>query len=195
MLQKPLLHQKGDDFLWQSGLLQIGTSHLNHNKDFIWQARGFDSVEEMNKQLIKRHNKLVTAEDDIYVLGDLCMSTDLIANKNLIEQFNGKLHVIWGNHCTKNRMAMYEDCKNIIEICGYATMLKYKKYHFYLSHYPTLTDNYDDGESLKAKVINLCGHSHYTNPLADLDKGTIFHVEVDGNNCCPWDIEDIIKSL
>ena len=62
--------------------------HLSHNQPFIWQARGFNSVEEMNEQLIKRHNEVVTAEDDVYVLGDLCMGTDLITNKNLIEQFN-----------------------------------------------------------------------------------------------------------
>ena len=169
--------------------------HLSHNHPFIWQARGFNSVEEMNEQLIKRHNEVVTAEDDVYVLGDLCMGADLIINKNLIEQFNGKLHVIWGNHCTKNRMAMYEDCKNIVEICGYATMLKYKKYRFYLSHYPSLTNNYNDGESLKTKVINLCGHSHVQNPFADWGKGTIFHCEVDSNNCYPWDLDNIITEL
>ena len=45
--------------------------HLNHSQPFIWQARGFNSVEEMNSELIRRHNKLVTADDDVYVLGDL----------------------------------------------------------------------------------------------------------------------------
>ena len=169
--------------------------HLNHSQLFIWQARGFNSVEEMNCELIRRHNKLVTADDDVYVLGDLCMGTDLIANQNLIEQFNGKLHVILGNHDTQNKMTMYNNCKNIVEICGYATMLKYKKYHFYLSHYPTLTDNYDDGESLKAKVINVCGHCHVQNPFIDWDKGTIFHCEVDSSNCYPWDLDNIILEL
>lgn len=173
----------------------VSDQHLNHDKDFIWQARGFNSVEEMNEQLIKRHNEVVTAEDDIFVLGDLCMGTDLIANKELIEQFNGKLHIIFGNHDTQNRIAMYDICENIVEICGYATMLKYKKYHFYLSHYPTLTDNYDDGESLKAKVLNLCGHSHANNPFVDWEKGTIFHCEVDSNNCYPWDLDNIITEL
>mgnify|MGYP004644798909 CR=1 FL=1 len=169
--------------------------HLGHNRDFCWQARGFNSVEEMNCELIKRHNEIVTAEDDVYILGDLTMGTDHLANKNLIEQFNGHLHIVFGNHDSQNKIAMYHSCKNVVEICGYATMLKYRKYHFYLSHYPALTDNYDDGESLKTKVINLCGHSHVINSFADWNKGTIFHCEVDSNNCYPWNLDDIIKEL
>lgn len=176
-------------------IFTVSDWHLSHNKDFIWQTRGFGSIEEMNKQLIERHNEVVTAEDDVYVLGDLCMGIDLAANKNLIEQFNGKLHVIFGNHCTQNKITMYRECKNIIEICGYATVLKYKKYHFYLSHYPTLTDNYNDGESLKSKMLNICGHRHVTDPFSDWDKGTIFHCEVDSNNCYPWDLDNIIIEL
>lgn len=169
--------------------------HLGHNRDFCWQARGFNSIKEMNCGLIKRHNEIVTAEDDVYILGDLCMGTDLWTNKELIEQFNGKLHIVFGNHDTQNKISMYNMCENVVEICGYATMLKYKKYHFYLSHYPTLTDNYDDGKSLKAKVVNLCGHRHVQNPFIDWDKGTIFHCEVDSSNCYPWDLDNIILEL
>ena len=48
--------------------------HLNHLQLFIWQARGFNSVEEMNSELIRRHNKLVTADDDVYGYRFNCQS-------------------------------------------------------------------------------------------------------------------------
>ena len=101
--------------------------HFSHDKDFVWKARGFNSVAEMNEEIIKRHNSVVAEDDDVYVLGDLCMSGDLAANKSFIEQLNGRIHVVFGNHCTANRQKMYLECKNVVEICGYSTMVKYKK--------------------------------------------------------------------
>ena len=58
--------------------------HFNHDQEFVWEARGFDSVEDMNAEIVKRHNSLVQSDDDVYVLGDLCMSGKLEENKALI---------------------------------------------------------------------------------------------------------------
>ena len=49
--------------------------HFFHNKFFIYEPRGFSSVEEMNEAIIKNHNKVVKEEDTIYCLGD-CMLND-----------------------------------------------------------------------------------------------------------------------
>ena len=169
--------------------------HFSHDKEFIWKARGFNSVAEMNEQIIKRHNSLVAEDDDVYVLGDLCMSGNLAENKHYIERLNGRLHIVFGNHCTDNRKKMYESCHNVVELCGYATMIEYKKYSFYISHYPTNTGNYDD-RGLTGCVINLCGHVHTTNEFVDMDKGQMsYHVEMDAHNCYPVSIEEIIMTL
>ena len=171
--------------------------HFNHDKEFVWKDRGFNSVEEMNEEIIKRFNSRVQEGDDIYILGDLCMSANLLDNKNLIERLNGRLHIVYGNHDTDSRIEMYHACQNVIEICGYATVLKYKKYKFYLSHYPTNTANYDDEEPLKARIINLCGHIHTTDKLYDIKETSSlrYHVEVDAHNCYPVLIDDIITDL
>ena len=175
----------------------ISDWHFNHDQEFIWKARGFNSVAEMNEEIIKRHNSVVSENDDVYVLGDLCMSADLLGNKNLIERLNGRLHIVYGNHDTDNRIGMYLTCQNVVELCGYATILKYKKYRFYLSHYPTNTGNYDDdGRGLKGRTINLCGHIHTTNEFEDMDKGQLsYHVEMDAHDCYPTSIEEIIVTL
>ena len=71
-----------------------------------------------------------------------------------------KIHIITGNHCTNPRIEMYGTCANVVEVIKHATVLKYHKQHFYLSHYPTLTANKDEDRPLKEKAINICGHSH-----------------------------------
>ena len=167
--------------------------HLEHNRDFCWQARGFNSIKEMNCGLIKRHNEIVTAEDDVYILGDLCMGTDLWTNKELIEQFNGKLHIVFGNHDTQNKISMYNMCENVVEICGYATMLKYKKYHFYLSHYPTLTGNLEK-ESLKQMTLGLFGHTHQKEHFF-IDLPYMYNVGVDAHNCYPVLLDNILIEM
>jgi calcineurin-like phosphoesterase family protein len=162
----------------------------------VWEDRGFESTEAMNEGLIERFNSVVQEEDDVYILGDLCMGSDLLGNKSLIERLNGRLHIVIGNHDTDNRIGMFHACKNVVEFCGYATVLKYKKYRFYLSHYPTNTANYDADEPLKARTINLCGHTHSTDPLCDFKEGYLrYHVEVDGHNCYPVPLDSIIEAL
>ena len=168
--------------------------HLNHNKFFCYIPRGFQSVEEMNNAIVKRWNAVITDEDDVYILGDL-MLNDIDGGMELLENLNGRLHIIFGNHDTGTRQELYKEARNVVEICGYATVIKYKKYVFYLSHYPTLTSNYDVDKPLKARVINLCGHSHTEDRFADMDKGLIYHCDLDAHNCEPVLIDDVIWDI
>lgn len=170
--------------------------HLNHNKEFVYKARGFSSVEEMNWTIIEKHNQSVTNDDTVYVLGDCCLggAEALKENKQLISSLKGKLCIVRGNHDTDSRIAMYKECPNVIEVCD-GKFLDYKKYHFFLSHYPCLSANNDSNKPLKTRMISVAGHTHTTDPLADWDKGIIFHVEMDGNNCYPWLLDDIINKM
>lgn len=167
--------------------------HFNHDKEFIWGPRGFQNIYEMNEAIIKNWNNVVEPEDDVYVLGDLMLG-DAEAGIKLIKQLKGKIHIILGNHDTAAKRTLYENCYNVVEIT-YATVIKFKGYHFYLSHYPTITSNHDESKPLKVKVISLCGHSHYTNRFKDMDKGIIYHVEQESHNSTPILLETIIEDL
>ena len=171
--------------------------HFNHNREFIWKARGFTSVQEMNEEIIKRHNALVRPDDDVYILGDSSLGGGdeqiLAANKALIEQLNGKLHIIRGNHDTDRRVAMYASCKNVVGPVLYADMIHYKGYHFYLNHFPTLTGNLEK-ESLKQCTCNLFGHTHQTTNF-HMDMPYLYHVGVDSHDCKPVLLDDIIKEM
>ena len=72
--------------------------HFNHDREFIWKARGFNSIKEMNQAIIKKHNSVVTSEDDVYVLGDLMLGGPDRINEGLelIKQINGKNIVLIG---------------------------------------------------------------------------------------------------
>lgn len=172
--------------------------HFNHNRDFVYAARGFNSVEEMNAAIVKNFNNVVQADDIVYVLGDLCLgggSDEIKAeNKKLIESLNGTLKVVLGNHDTPARIELYQSCCNV-EVIGYAEMLKYGKYHFYLSHFPALTSNWDNDKPLKQRTINLCGHVHAKDRWHDWDKGPIYHVEIDAHNNTPVSIEQILTEM
>ena len=115
----------------------------------------------MNDAIIKNWNDTVDIEDDVYVLGDLMLGDNELGIK-MIKQLKGKIHIILGNHDTTSRKALYEECYNVVDI-KYADVIKFNGYTFYLSHYPTMTSNHDDEKPLKAKIISLCGHSHYSN--------------------------------
>lgn len=171
--------------------------HFNHDREFIWKARGFSSVQEMNEAIIQRHNALVRPDDDVYVLGDSSLGGGdtqiLAANKTLIERLNGRLHIIRGNHDTDRRVIMYESCKNVVGPVLYADMLHYKGYHFYLSHFPTLTGNLEK-ESLKQCTCNLFGHTHQTTNF-HLDMPFMYHVGVDSHNCAPVLLDNIIEEM
>jgi calcineurin-like phosphoesterase family protein len=78
---------------------------------------------------------------------------------------------------------------------GYADILKYNGYRFYLSHYPTIVSNYDDDKPLKKRTINLCGHTHTNNKFADINKGLIYHCELDAHNCTPVSLDQVILDM
>ena len=160
--------------------------HFNHDKDFIVQARGFESVEEMNKAIIERFNSKVAPEDIVYILGDTIMG-DAAAGEELVKQLNGHKVFLLGNHDSRPREEIYN--KYGIEVC-YAKVIKLKKQSFYLSHYPTITANYDEPHP----VINLFGHTHQTTNFYN-DNPYMYHVGVDSHDCYPVLLEDILESI
>jgi calcineurin-like phosphoesterase family protein len=116
----------------------------------------------MNQAIVQNWNKIIQPEDEVFVLGDIMLKD----NENgiaLLKQLKGKTHIILGNHDTKKSIPLYEGCENVVEIT-YAKHLKYKGYHFILTHYPTYTANITK-ESIYQAVINLHGNTHQKDPF------------------------------
>lgn len=168
--------------------------HFGHDKEFIWGPRGFNSIEEHDETIIKNWNEVVSWEDEVWVLGDLMLG-DNNAGIRKINQLAGNIRILYGNHDTPTRIQMYANIRPTILGMGLATTMKHNGYNFYLSHYPTLTSNCDGDRPLKKRVISLCGHSHTKNKFQDMDKGLIYHCELDAHGIKPILLDDIIKNI
>ena len=168
-------------------------THLGHNKDFLYAPRGFETIEQHNECIIQNWNSEITDDDIVYHLGDVVLG-DIDAGMECLKRLKGQIKIIPGNHDTPAKIARYQELENV-EVLPLAYLLKYRKYMFYLSHYPTLCGNHDADKPLKARVINLCGHRHTDDAWEDWDKGLIYHVEMDAHNCCPVLLDEIIEAL
>ena len=167
--------------------------HFCHSQPFLYEPRGFKNQYEMNAAIIERHNTIVQADDEVYVLGD-CILNDNEEGIKCIKQLKGQIHIIRGNHCTDARIELYKTCPNVVEVCD-AKWLKIGKQSFFLSHYPCLTDNHDDDKPLNRKIISLCGHTHTPDKWHDWNNGLIYHVEMDAHGCQVVNIEQIISDI
>lgn len=168
--------------------------HFGHQKEFLYGPRGYESNLHMIADVVERWNNKVAPEDHVYVLGDLVMGENEKFSLHMLQYLNGNIHIVLGNHDTDRRKELYEKCPNVVEV-ALAIRFRYKKFHCYLSHYPTLTSNYDDEEPLCTRMINFCGHTHTKDPFCDWDKGTIYHVELDAHNNEPVLIDDAIEQM
>ena len=165
--------------------------HLNHNKPFIYESRGFKNIQEMNKAIITQYNEVVNDDDIVYILGDLCLGGIDCINNNyeLLSQLKGHIYIIRGNHDTDNRLNLYRNINNIQNIEA-AAFLRYNKYHFFLCHFPTCTTNFDDNKKpLTQRTLNICGHTHSKELFEPCGS---YNVSVDAHNCYPVPIEQII---
>lgn len=166
--------------------------HLGHDKDFVVQARGFQTVEEMNAEIIRRWNERVYPDDDVYVLGDLTLG-NVEEGIRLIAKLNGYLHIMRGNHDTDKKVERYLELPNIVEVkC--ADILKYGKAIFWLGHYPTITANYDDDKPWAQHVVCLFGHTHQEQPFYN-NNPYMYNVGMDAHNCTPITIDEIIADI
>ena len=162
--------------------------HFNHLNIIKYEpeTRPFNSIEEMNKELIKRWNDKVKTEDIVYVLGDFIMGkADQV--ENIVQQLNGKIILIRGNHDSRNKLEEYDRLGIEVKDIAY---LQYKGRFFIMCHFPIASEEfmYMVRES-NSEVILLYGHIHSNAQPGYID-GT-YHVGVDTNNLTPISIEDI----
>lgn len=178
----------GDKNIWL-----VSDTHFCHDRAFIYEPRGFSCIEDMNEAIVERWNSVVKPGDIVYHLGDV-MLNDNDKGMEYLKKLNGEIHILRGNHDTNSRICLYAAAPNVVSTGNYATVIKYGKYSFYLSHYPTLTSNFDNGASLRYHVIGLFGHTHQQENFYQ-DNLYMYHVGMDSHNCYPVSIEQIIEDI
>lgn len=98
-----------------------------------------------------------------------------------------------GNHDSDIRKEFYQCLTNVVEVT-YATIIKYKKCHFYLSHYPSITSNDIDTSPYHKNLINIYGHTHQKTKFYN-DNPYMYCVCLDAHNNYPVSIEQVIEDI
>lgn len=165
--------------------------HLCHDRSFLYEPRGFTSIDEMNEAIVERWNSVVKPVDIVWSLGDEMLNDNEKAIQYL-KRLNGNIFFIWGNHTTDNRKnLLFQELPNALG-GWYAYQIKDGKWSFYLSHYPTKVGNHD--EVKWSRLYCLCGHTHTPDKFLDIEDNC-YHVEMDAHNCYPVNIEQIKEDL
>lgn len=81
--------------------------HLRHSQPFIYEARGFSSIEEHDKTIIQNIKECVKEGDEFYILGDLTLGP-LEEAEDKLRQIPGHIHIILGNHDKERRIEFYQ---------------------------------------------------------------------------------------
>ena len=101
-----------------------------------WFTSDLHIVEEHDTQILLNWNAIISPEDTVYILGDLCMGGNEAQWNRIYKVLNGNKKFIWGNHDTTKKIERYIN-EYKMEDLGLASLYRYsKKRNFYLSHYP-----------------------------------------------------------
>lgn len=169
--------------------------HLFHNKDFIYEPRGFASIEAMNEAIERNWNDTVNNDDEVYILGDLMVGGKAVSNEvgmEVVRRLKGKKHIIIGNHDTNTRIKLYQQEASIVEF-QYAKMMRYKGRSLYLSHYPTFTANLEH-EKPKQWIINFFGHTHTKKRFFN-NIPFMYNVALDAHENHPVLLDDALREI
>lgn len=131
--------------------------HFGHENVIRFDNRPFDTVEEMDAELIRRWNAKVGKGDLVYVLGDMIWKTRNCDAETLIRSLNGQIILIKGNHDrflhnakAKNALAGVKDYDDICVKLEDGTDRRVVLCHYYIPFY--------NGHRWQA--VHLHGHSH-----------------------------------
>lgn len=124
-------------------------------------CRGFASASEMNAYMLAKWNSRVRLNDDVVILGDLSWGTAKETNE-LLEQLNGRLYLIQGNHDRFLKNKAY-NAGRFVWIKPYEE-LRDSRRKVVLCHYPIMCYNgqYHLDDKGNPKTYMLYGHVHDT---------------------------------
>ncbi|MGO3728002.1 MAG: metallophosphoesterase, partial [Enterococcus viikkiensis] len=128
----------------------ISDTHFFHENllgDNDFAPRLFDSVEEMNQQMVDAWNAVVNEKDTVYHLGDVAMHPQYEQGFSdiykILVQLKGKIVFIKGNHDSRTFFKYLEkhdpgmeNGATKFEFQDVGAIVKFNHHQYYLTHYP-----------------------------------------------------------
>jgi calcineurin-like phosphoesterase family protein len=150
-----------------------------------YDHRPFRDVYEMNRKLVENWNSTVRPQDIVYYLGDISYGRNSRNADYWVEQLNGQIKFIKGNHDRGKMIRFYDHI-----------YLGYKEFGFYLVHDPKKRlklKNWDDENKW-----TICGHVHNSAikkyPLINPEIRVV-NVSMEMINYRPIDIDVIVDKI
>lgn len=135
----------------------ISDLHFGHENVIRFDNRPFETVEEMDAELIRRWNAKVAPGDLVYVLGDMVWKNTNNRAYGLIKSLNGQIILIKGNHdrflkdpSTKKALAGVKDYDDITVTLNDGRQARVILSHYFIPFY----------NGFRRNAIHLHGHSH-----------------------------------
>jgi calcineurin-like phosphoesterase family protein len=159
-------------------------------------TRDFDTVQEMNEEMVSNINRVVGEEDFLFHLGDF--SFDGFEN---IEHFRRQikcrnLHLLLGNHdhhIRKDHDGIRSLFSSVNDYLHLQVVFEGEngtvKYPFVLCHYPIAS-----WDGLRSGTMHLHGHVHFDEGKV-VGPGRMLDVGMDGNGLGVWSLEDVLRAL
>lgn len=178
-----------------SNIFFIGDMHLGHANAIRFDLRPFETVEEMDAELIRRWKAKVRPEDTVYVLGDMIWKSRGNDAHEILRELPGKIILIKSNHDfsflnNSKAVACFHKIKERDDIC--VTLKDGTKRRCILDHYFIPMYN-----GHRYQTIHLHAHSHVSEEARyELDfakelneKG--FRNEIYNVGCMYWNYEPV----
>lgn len=137
----------------------ISDLHLSHANVIKFDSRPYDTIEEMEADIISRWNNQVSNGDHVYLLGDFIWKASSDEWLRILRKLNGNIHLILRNHDPRQYSTGVR--KALAEITPYKELnekVDGKDYRLVLSHYAILSYY----GSCYPQTFHLHGHTHVT---------------------------------
>lgn len=131
------LKNEDKEFIFEDGSKVWFTSdtHFWHKNILKFCRPKFQTVEEMNEEIIKQWNARVKEDDTVFHLGDFCWGNSTQWEETL-KRLNGHIYLILGNHDVKN---LNERSMSYFDSVSFQRQIVIEGRSVYLNHYPFLT--------------------------------------------------------
>lgn len=155
----------------------IADTHFNHKRIIEYCKRPYSNVEEMNEDLIRKWNNVVSKNDIVIHVGDFGFgSFDEL--KDIFDRLNGNKYLVMGNHDLRAGYNFYKEL-GFIAVFKKEMLLK----NIVISHKPK--DIPDD-------FINIYGHIHNADVPSEFNDKKHFCVSVEKINYLPIELETLL---
>ncbi|WNN94796.1 metallophosphoesterase [Streptomyces phage Phredrick] len=181
-------------------------THFGHERIISLCERPFDSVDEMNEEMIRRWNETVKPTDTVIHLGDVALGK-IAESLPLVGRLNGHIKLVPGNHDrifsgekqAKRDRFMPEYLKVFDEVLPESLQMDVGGFRVVLSHFPYVGDSHgaDRHADKRPKDEGLpIIHGHVHDEWAE--NGRMFNAGVDVRDFRPVHedvVVDWLKSL